>query len=262
MTNTTNTMNNTCVNMSVFSGFSGFSGTYAKQSSHNATLEALHNRDNNHYSQFEMFYIFFIMLMPFSKKYAPLIKSDVVRRKINQYTNWNLLMILANYALYNVWGIDNHIISRFIAINSMQIMTLFHLFIMYDSNVLFCVMNDEPVLLKHFICRRISTSNLVRLEYLIGNIVVHILPVYFYRKYLFLSGSGSELDMLPYIIMFKFMWVLNIFGDFNITSIYVPSFDGCNVRLVNIVVIVDFITYKVLNSFINSYSFIYKYKLY
>jgi hypothetical protein len=248
--------------MSVFGGFSGFGGTYAKQSSP-ATLEALHNRDNNHYSQFEMFYIFFIMLMPFSKKYAPLIKSDVVRRKINQYTNWNLLMILANYALYNGWGIDNYIISRFIAINSMQIMTLFHLFIMYDSNVLFCVMNDEPVLLKHFICRRISTSNLVRLEYLIGNIVVHILPVYFYRKYLFLSGSGAaELDMLPYIIMFKFMWVLNIFGDFNITSIYVPSFDGCNVRLVNIVVIVDFITYKVLNSFINSYSFIYKYKLY
>jgi hypothetical protein len=110
-------------------------------------------------------------------------------------------------------------------------------------------------LLKHFICRRISTSNLVRMEYLIGNIVVHILPVYFYRKYLFLS-AGAELDMLPYIIMFKFMWVLNIFGDFNITSIYVPTFDGCNVRLVNLVVIVDFITYKVLN------SFIYKYKLY
>ena len=162
-------------------------------------------------------------------------------------------MILANYALYNVWGIDNHIISRFIAINSFQIMTLFHLFIMYDSNVLFCVMNDKPVLLKPSICRWISVSNLVRLEYLIGNIVVHILPVYFYRDYLFIA---SELDMLPYIIMFKFMWVLNIFGDFNITSIYVPSFDGCNVRLVNIVVIVDFITYKVLN------SFIYKYKLY
>jgi hypothetical protein len=250
----TNTTNNTCVNMSVFDGFSG---TYAKQSSP-ATLAIpdTHNYNYN-YNQFEIFYITFIMLMPFSKKYAPLIKSDVVRRKINQYTNWNLLMILANSLLYNVWGINNHIISRFIAINSIQIMTLFHMFIMYDSNVLFCVMNDEPVLLKHSICRRISTSNLVRLEYLIGNIVVHILPVYFYRDYLFIaSGAGGDLDMLPYIIMFKFMWVLNIFGDFNITSIYVPSFDGCNVRLVNIVVIVDFITYKVLN------SFIYKYKLY
>jgi hypothetical protein len=239
-----------------YSGFSGFSGTYAKQSS--LAIPATLATHNYNYNQFELFYITFIMLMPFSKKYAPLIKSDVVRRKINQYTNWNLLMILANYALYNVWGINNHIISRFIAINSIQIMTLFHLFIMYDSNVLFCVMNDEPVLLKHSICRRISTSNLVRLEYLIGNIVVHILPVYFYRDYLAIdsSGAGGDLDMLPYIIMFKFMWVLNIFGDFNITSIYVPSFDGCNVRLVNIVVIVDFITYKVLN------SFIYKYKLY
>jgi hypothetical protein len=74
MSNTTmamtieNTMNGTCVNLPVV--------------------------DNNHYSQFEIFYIFFIMLMPLSKKYAPLIKSDVVRRKINQYTNWNLLMIL------------------------------------------------------------------------------------------------------------------------------------------------------------------------
>jgi hypothetical protein len=241
-----------------FSGFSGFSGTYAKQSSP-ATLAIpdAHNYDYN-YNQFEIFYITFIMLMPFSKKYAPLIKSDVVRRKINQYTNWNLLMILANSLLYNVWGINNHIISRFIAINSIQIMTLFHMFIMYDSNVLFCVMNDEPVLLKHSICRRISTSNLVRLEYLIGNIVVHILPVYFYRDYLFIaSAAGGDLDMLPYIIMFKFMWVLNIFGDFNITSIYVPTFNGCNVRLVNIVVIVDFLTYKVLNSLLR--TFIYKY---
>jgi hypothetical protein len=254
-----------CDNTSVFDDYyGGFSGTYAShatQASH--ALYATHTShtsllsqappNNYNYNQFEIFYITFIMLMPFSKKYAPLIKSDVVRRKINQYTNWNLLMILANYALYNVWGIDNHIISRFIAINSFQIMTLFHLFIMYDSNVLFCVMNDTPVLLKPSICRWISVSNLVRLEYLIGNIVVHILPVYFYRDYLFIA---SKLDMLPYIIMFKFMWVLNIFGDFNITSIYVPSFDGCNVRLVNIVVIVDFITYKVLN------SFIYKYKLY
>jgi hypothetical protein len=199
-----------------------------------------------------------IMLMPLSKKYAPLIKSDVVRRKINQYTNWNLLMILANSILYNVWGIDNYIISRFIAINSIQIMTLFHMFMIYDSNVLFCVMDDEPVLLKHSVFSRISNNLLVRFEYFIANIMVHIMPVYYYKDYLALESgdSGSSLDMFHYIIMFKFMWVLNIFGDFNITSIYVPSFDGCNVRLVNLVVIVDFITYKVLN------SFIYKYKLY
>jgi hypothetical protein len=53
--------------------------------------------------------------------------------------------------------------------------------------------------------------------------------------------------MFHYIIMFKFMWVLNIFGDFNITSIYVPTFSGCNVKLVNLVVAIDFLTYKLLN---------------
>jgi len=58
------------------------------------------------------------------------------------------------------------------------------------------------------------------------------------------------MDMFHYIIMFKFMWVLNIFGDFNITSIYVPTFSGCNVKLVNLVVAIDFLTYKVLNYFL------------
>jgi len=233
-----NTMNGTCVNLPV--------------------VDNNHYYHNYDYNQFEIFYMSIIMLMPLSKKYAPLIKNDVVRRKINQYTNWNLLMILANSILYNVRGIDNYIISRFIAINSIQIMTLFHMFMIYDSNVLFCVMNDEPVLLKHSVFSRISNNLLVRFEYFIANIMVHIMPVYYYKDYLALEsgGSGGSLDMFHYIIMFKFMWVLNIFGDFNITSIYVPSFDGCNVRLVNIVVIVDFITYKVLN------SFIYKYKLY
>jgi len=152
MSNTTMAMNGTCVNLPV--------------------------ADNNHYNQFEIFYMSIIMLMPLSKKYAPLIKSDVVRRKINQYTNWNLLMILANSILYNVWDIDNYIISRFIAINSIQIMTLFHMFMIYDSNVLFCVMNDEPVLLKHSVFSRISNNLLVRFEYFIANIMVHRMPVY------------------------------------------------------------------------------------
>jgi hypothetical protein len=55
--------------------------------------------------------------------------------------------------------------------------------------------------------------------------------------------------MFQYIIMFKFMWVLNIFGDFNITAIYVPSFNWCNVKLINLVIVIDFIIYKLLNNF-------------
>jgi hypothetical protein len=201
----------------------------------------------NDYNQFEIFYGIIIVMMPISKRYAPYIKNDVVRRKINQYTNWNILMILANSAMYNLFALDNYIISRFIAINSFQIMTLFHLFMVYDSNVLFCVMDAKPVLLQNAMFSRIPNHILVRAEYFVANIVVHILPVYFYRDYLMMK---MDMDMFHYIIMFKFMWVLNIFGDFNITSIYVPTFSGCNVKLVNLVVAIDFLTYKVLNSFL------------
>jgi hypothetical protein len=199
------------------------------------------------YNQFEIFYGIIIALMPISKRYSPYIKNDIVRRKINQYTNWNILMILANSAMYHLFAVDNFIISRFIAINSFQIMTLFHLFMVYDSNVLFCVMDAEPFLLQHTVFRRIPNHHLVRAEYFVANIIVHILPVYFYRGYLVMN---MDISMFHYIIMFKFMWVLNIFGDFNITSIYVPTFSGCNVKLVNLVVAIDFLTYKVLNYFL------------
>jgi hypothetical protein len=206
------------------------------------------------YNQFEMFYMTVIMLMPISKKYSQFIKIDVLRRKINQYTNWNILMMLMNSVLYNIFNIDNHIISRFIAINSIQIMTLFHMFMIYDSNVLFCVMDAKPFLLKNAIFNRISNNLLVRFEYFIANIVVHIMPVYYYRDYITIKDNlCSNIDMFHYIIMFKFMWVLNIFGDFNITSIYVPTFNGCNVKLINIVVIVDFVTYKLINYMLDKF---------
>lgn len=207
---------------------------------------AVADYDSYAYPQFEMFYMTIITLMPISKKYTPFIKNDLLRRKINQYTNWNILMITANSALYNIFAIKNHIISQFIAINSFQIMALFHLFMLYDSNVLFCVMESTPCLLKHPIFSRISNNSLVRFEYFVANIIVHILPVYFYRNYLIGVTTDYSIQMFQYIIMFKFMWVLNIFGDFNITSIYVPTFSGCNVKLINLVVIVDFIIYKLL----------------
>ena len=232
--------NATCDNVSLVNNFVGAGAGY----------------DSYAYPQFEMFYMTIITLMPISKKYTPFIKNDLLRRKINQYTNWNILMMTFNSALYNIFAIQNHIISQFIAINSFQIMTLFHLFMLYDSNVLFCVMESTPCLLKHPIFSRISNTSLVRFEYFVANIIVHILPVYFYRDYLIgasvsTSTSGGvttdySIQMFQYIIMFKFMWVLNIFGDFNITSIYVPTFSGCNVKLINLVVIVDFITYKLL----------------
>jgi len=202
---------------------------------------------NNIYNQFEIFLATVIILMPITKKYSQFITIDIIRRKINQYTNWNILMIIMNSAIYNFFNIDNHLISRFIAINSFQIMSLFHLFLLYDSAILFCLMDATPILLKHKIFSAISKTNLVRFEYFVVNIIVHILPVYYYKDYLVLK---DDIHMFQYLIMFKFMWVLNIFGDFNITSIYVPTFEGCNVKLINLVVIIDYISYKLINYFL------------
>jgi len=202
---------------------------------------------NNIYNQFEIFLATVIILMPITKKYSQFITIDIIRRKINQYTNWNILMIIMNSAIYNFFNIDNHLISRFIAINSFQIMSLFHLFLLYDSAILFCLMDATPILFKHRIFSSISKTNLVRFEYFVVNIIVHILPVYYYKDYLVLK---DDIHLFQYLIMFKFMWVLNIFGNFNITSIYVPTFEGCNIKLINLVVIIDYISYKLINYFL------------
>lgn len=166
-------------------------------------------------------------------------------------------MIIVNSMMYNIFNIDNNLISRFIAINSFQIMTLFHLFILYDSNILFYAQDIKPFILKYNIFNKISDFHLVRFEYFVCNLFVHILPVYVYRDFLTIKNVNenaicvyNNINMFQYIIMFKFMWVLNIFGDFNITSIYVPSFKGCNVKLINLVVTIDYITYKLINYFL------------
>jgi hypothetical protein len=226
--------------------------------SHNNILDNIYQLNiNSEYNQFEIFLATIISLMPISKKYSQSIKIDVLRRKINQYTNWNILMIIVNSMMYNIFNIDNNLISRFIAINSFQIMTLFHLFILYDSNILFYAQDIKPFILKYNVFNKISDFHLVRFEYFICNLFVHILPVYMYRDFLTIKNVNengicvyNNINMFQYIIMFKFMWVLNIFGDFNITSIYVPKFEGCNIKLINLVVIIDYISYKLVNYFL------------
>ena len=48
---------------------------------------AIYNKDNN---QFDLFlYMIFISMM-ISSKYNSSIKINVIKRKINKYTNWNI----------------------------------------------------------------------------------------------------------------------------------------------------------------------------
>ena len=53
--------------------------------------------------------------------------------------------------------------------------------------------------------------------------------------------------MYIYTICFKFVWVLNIIGHFNVTTIYVPKLDVCNIKIINLILLLDFLTDKLLN---------------
>jgi hypothetical protein len=204
---------------------------------------AIYNKDND---QFDFFLYTVFILMMLSSKYNSSIKINVIKRKINQYTNWNIYIIFANYILINIFEINNLLISKFIANNSLIIMILFHSFLIYDPRVLFETIDGEPFVLNKII-KNVSSSTLLRTEYMICNVIFHILPVYYYSDTLIHYRSyDDKISMFLYTIFFKFMWALNIFGNFNITSIYVPSFDFCNVKLINMIVIFDYLIDKTL----------------
>lgn len=201
---------------------------------------------NNCYVQYEIFLCAMFLLMPVSRKITELIDTGIVKRKLNQYTNWNILMIFNNYILINCFGIYNINICKFIAHNSLQVMLLFHIFIIYDSRILFEVIDENPIVLKYNFNNRISKKYLLQLEYIICNIVIHILPVYFYRDTLIYYSSHGDNNMYLYAIIFKFMWALNIFGNFNICSIYVPTIDFNVISFINIILVSDYLVDKTL----------------
>jgi hypothetical protein len=179
--------------------------------------------------------------MMISKKYTNTIKFDVLRRKINQYTNWNIYLILLNYLLINYADINNLLISKFIANNSLNIFIIFHSFLLYDKRILFQTIDNTPFVLNKII-KNISDKRLLQTEYMICNVVFHILPVYFYRDTLLQYKSYDDTkNMYLYTIIFKFMWTLNIFGNYNFMSIYIPSFDFSNIKLVNGIIVWDYI---------------------
>ena len=198
----------------------------------------VYNKNSN---QFELFLYTTVICMMISKKYTESITIEVLRRKINQYTNWNIYLIFFNHILINYFNINNLLISKFIANNSLNIFILFHTFIIYDSRILFHTIDNSPFILNKLV-RGIPEKRLLHTEYIICNIVFHVLPVYFYKDTLMYYKSCDDTkNMYLYTIIFKFMWSLNIFGNFNFMSIYIPSFDFSNVKLVNFIILWDYI---------------------
>jgi hypothetical protein len=197
--------------------------------------------------------------MPFIK-YIPeyitktkTVDNDMIKRKINQYTNWNLFIILCNYILKHTYDIHNIFLSKFIALNSFQIFLIYHLFILYDKGLLFEITDKNS---KPFSGINIPKWNnsIIQTEYFIINIFIHILPAYYYKDYLFKQQPyGNEINMSLYTMLFKFFWALNVFGNFNVVSIYLPKFQGCVIKLFNIIVGVDFAIGTAFHLYQNKY---------
>ncbi len=118
------------------------------------------------------------------------------------------------------------------------------MFILYDSRVLFDILDNA----KPFLLNIGSHHNfMIKLEYFIVNFFIHILPAYMYKDYL-LQKLPSDMNIGIYTILFKFMWALNVFGNFNVVSIYLPTFDLCSVKLFNMIVALDYLTGTVMHS--------------
>lgn len=203
---------------------------------------------------FNNFLLTMFVIMPFTKHIPKLIVNKehvnykVAQRKINQYTNWNIFMIGCNYILYNYYAINNIFISKFLALNSFHICLMYHIFVLYDKRILFDIIdNTRPFMLRFggkydILC--------IKLEYIILNFLIHILPVYIYKDYLVQKmDPGYNINMCVYTILFKFMWALNVFGNFDVISIYLPSFNFCSIKLFNILVMFDYGTSMIIEMY-------------
>lgn len=199
-------------------------------------------------NEFEFFLFGILTMMPATKKLSEIfIENIAIKRKLCQYTNWNIVMILVNYISNNYFDYNNVIIDKFVALNSLQIFILFHSFLLYDKRILFEELQGiEPFSRYLSLFNNISKKTLLSYEYFIANIFLHILPVYYYKDCLVYYNNTIELNLYTYLIVFKFIWVLNIIGNFNVTSIYIPKLDISNIKIINIIIFTDIFADKLL----------------
>jgi hypothetical protein len=198
-------------------------------------------------NEFEIFLIGILTMMPVTKKLSEIFVENIaIKKKLCQYTSWNIFMIVVNYINNNYFDYYNKIIDKFIAFNSLQIFILFHSFIIYDKRILFEELQGINPFLRYLsIFNNVSKRTLLSYEYFICNIILHILPVYYYKDCL-VYYNDTTLNMYAHLIIFKFVWVLNIIGNFNVTSLYIPKLDICNIKVINTIILTDIITDKLL----------------
>jgi hypothetical protein len=208
------------------------------------------------YMFFNNFLFCIFAMMPFVKKITMSIVDKntdyhrMIERKINQYTNWNLFMILCNHFL----NFNNIYISKFIAFNSLQICLIFHTFMLYDSRLLLHTFDQtKPIILRP---PEKYNRYCIITEYIIVNFIIHLLPVYTYKDFLFAKVPyDNHMNMGIYAALFKFMWSLNVFGHFDVTSLYVPDFNYCSIKFFNMLIVSDYFMGVILDTYnhISSY---------
>lgn len=214
------------------------------------SMSIIINNDFNFFNNFMLATYFFIQIMLFIPKLL-LKKNSTITRKINQYTIWNLKIICVDYILNNYFNINNIFLSKFIAFNSIQICILYHIIILYDKKVLFSIVNNEikPFVNLIGINSKKYNIRIIYFEYMIINVLIHILPIYSYKKYLINYDEYNMINMSIYTILFKFYWALNVFGNFDITKLYIPEYKGCDIILFNSILLFDYGVVYIFNNY-------------
>lgn len=214
------------------------------------SISIIINNDFNFFNNFMLATYFFIQIMLFIPKLL-LKKNSTITRKINQYTIWNLKIICVDYILNNYFNINNIFLSKFIAFNSVQICILYHIIILYDKKVLFSIVNNEikPFVNLIGINSKKYNISIIYFEYMIINVLIHILPMYSYRKYLINYDEYNMINMSIYTMLFKFYWALNVFGNFDITKLYIPEYKGCDIILFNSILLLDYGVVYIFNNY-------------
>ena len=154
-------------------------------------------------------------------------------------------------AANNYFNINNIFLSKFIAFNSVQICILYHIIILYDKKVLFSIVNNEikPFVNLIGINSKKYNISIIYFEYMIINVLIHILPIYSYRKYLINYDEYNMINMSIYTMLFKFYWALNVFGNFDITKLYIPEYKGCDIILFNSILLLDYGVVYMFNNY-------------
>lgn len=174
---------------------------------YNITLSNMvkHELINYELMKCELILLTTTIILPFTKKFIDYMYNDKIKDFssiiFNQYTNWNLFLIILNL-LYS-----NDYLEYFITINSSSIFIIYHF--LYYNNIL--------KLFKIFIIY--DKYDIIIIN--IGNFFMHILPLIYYIEHYFNKKHIININMGYQVCLFNMIWSLQIVGNFDPSVIYV-----------------------------------------